>query len=447
MIDVSSRIKKAFQLDSINKEYYIYLPNIDSSSSGFNMLTNSEIADDSLQLTENLNSEEQLHYGRCEGNMIEFKMKYTPYSLVGQIIDVYMVLADYVTEPFVIGRYVVSEEKIENDRLTKTITAYDILSVLNTMDVTYWCYYLTFPMTLKALRDSLMEYVGQNQVEKTLINDDLIVQENPWQGDNEISFNKVMSDICEWSAVFGGIDRNGYFNYYSLTPTDNEETYPSETLFPSSKTFPKSIRGKNYYIDPHLIKDDMTWDNYICKPIDIIQVRNSENQAIFEYTIPNTTDMNIYVIKDNAFADHLSGEDLQKAVIRFAQAVYKVYYTPVKASIKMDLSLEVGDPITLTGSDGTRIPTYILKRTASGGIVAFDEIEATGKEEFENDVSDKASADSSAYEELADQINDVDDRLTNMEDDGPITILSVETLPETPKKNVLYLVQGNVYIR
>lgn len=445
MINVSSRIKKAFQSDSINKRYYIYLPNIDAKIAGFNTLTNTEIADDSLQLTENLNSEEQLHYGRCEGNIIEFQMGFTPFSLVGQIIDVYLILADYDAEPFVVGRYVVNDEKIENDRLTKTITAYDILSVLNEMDVTYWCYDITFPKTLKELRDSLMDYVGQNQVEKTLINDDIVIKSNPWQGENDITFNSVISNICEWSAVFGGVNRNGLFDYYSLTPTDNEETYPSAATFPSSNTFPKSIRGKNYYIDPHLIKDDLTWNNYICKPIDIIQVRNKDNQAIFEYVIPNTTDMNIYVIKDNILVNEMSTEELQKAVIRFAQAVYKIYYTPVNANIKMDLSLEVGDAITLTGSDGTRIPTFILKRTASGGIVAFDEIEAEGKEEFENDIGD--TTESSMYDELSDQLNDVDDRVTNLEDGGGgITIMSVTQMPEVPQKNVLYLVQGNVYI-
>ena len=446
MIEVSSRIKKAFQSDSIYKRYFIYFPNIDSERAGFNTISNSGIADDSIKITENLNNEDQLHYGRCEGNMIEFEMGYTPFSLVGQIIDVYMILADYDTEPFAIGRYVISEEKIENERLTKVLTAYDILSILNNLDVSYWCYNTTFPTTIKQLRNSILNYVGQNQVDKDLINDDIIVVDNPWTGENDITFNRVISSICEWNAVFGGINRTGLFDYYKLTPTDNTETYPSTGLFPSNSTFPKSIRGKNYYIDPHTIKDDMTWDNYICKPIDIIQVRDSENKSIMEYAIPGTTDMNIYVIKDNDLAGHFSTEDLIKAVTRFAQAVYKVYYTPVKANVKMDLSLEVGDPITLTASDGRRIPTFILKRTASGGIVAFDEIEATGKEEFENEVSDKAT-DEGMYDELAEQLNDVDDRLTNVEEGGGITILSVEALPEAPKKNVLYLVQGNVYVR
>lgn len=445
MINVSSRIKRAFQSDSMPKHYYIYFPNIDKTKSGFELVSNHDIVDNSFKLTENLNTEEQLHYGRCEGNMIEFAIQYTPYSLVGQIIDIYMILGDYITEPFTVGRYVIDSEKIENNRMTKTITAYDILSVLNELDVSYWCYSLTFPMTIKQLRDSLMEYVGQNQEETTLINDSVTLKENPWQGDMDISFNKAISPICEINAVFGGIDRTGAFKYYSLTPSDNEETYPSSITYPSDQIFPKSIRGKNYYIDPSLIKDDITWENYICKPIDIIHVRNKDNNPVLEYTIPNTTDANIYVIKDNYIVDVVDIEVLRAAIQRFAQAVYKVYYTPVEANVKMDLSYEVGDPITLTSTYGTRIPTYILKRTATGNMVAFDEFEATGKEEFEFDVSNTGDG-SSMYEDLSEQINDLGDRVSEMETEGTLTILSVAQLPETPKKNVLYLIQGNVFV-
>ena len=121
MIEVSDRIKKAFQNDSMPKHYFISFPNIDESAD-FNILTNSEIVEDSFKLTENLNSEDQLHYGRCEGNMLEFEMVYNAFSLVGQVIDVYLVLGDYDYEPFTIGRYIITEEKMSNDRKTKAIT-------------------------------------------------------------------------------------------------------------------------------------------------------------------------------------------------------------------------------------------------------------------------------------------------------------------------------------
>ena len=442
MIEVSDRIKKAFQNDSMPKHYFISFPNIDESAD-FNILTNSEIVEDSFKLTENLNSEDQLHYGRCEGNMLEFEMVYNAFSLVGQVIDVYLVLGDYDYEPFTIGRYIITEEKMSNDRKTKAITAYDILAVLNEVDVTYWCYNLTYPMTIKAMRDSLMEYVGQEQEDVTLINDLVILQSNPFEEHQDIKFSSVMPSICEWNAVYGGIGRDGKFKYYSLTPTDNEELYPSSETYPSSQTYPQSIRSKSYYIDPHLIKDDITWENYYCKPIDIIQVRNGNGVPVLDYTIPNTTDDNIYVIQNNFIVDVIDDNALIRSIENFARAVYKVYYTPCTANIKMDLSYEVGDPITLTTTDGTRISTFILTRTASGGMSAFDEIEAVGSEEFVNDIN---TNDDGMYDELQDEIDDLNDRVTDVETDGGITIISVTQLPEAPKKNVLYLIQGEVWV-
>ena len=50
------------------------------------------------------------------------------------------------------------------------------------------------------------------------------------------------------------------------------------------------------------------------------------------------------------------------------------------------------------------------------------------------------------YDELADEIDDLNDRVSDIEEDGGITIISVRTLPEAPKKNVLYLVQGDVWV-
>ena len=444
MINVSSKIKKAFQNDSMPKYWFVSFPNIDIEMSGFNLLTDTELVEDSIKITENLNTEEQLHFGKCEGNIFEFEMQYSSYSLTGEIIDVYLILGDYTDEPFTVGRYIITDEKISNDRLTKSITAYDILAVLNDMDVTYWYYTeISYPITIKEMRDSLFEYVGQEQLEMELCNDNIVLSKDPLENEIDITFNKVMSAICEWNAAFGGIDREGKFKYYSLTATDNEETYPSKGLYPSAETFPKSIKGKNYFVDPHLIKDDIQWENYYCKPIDIIQVRNSSGAPVLDYTIPNASgNTNIYVIQSNFITDAMDTNALLSATENFARQVYKISYTPCTANVKMDLSYEVGDPITLTTTNGTRINTFILKRTATGGISAFDEIEAIGNEEYENEI---VSGDDS-YDEIYEELDDLNDRVSDIETDGGITIESVRSLPEAPKKNVLYLIQGTVYV-
>jgi hypothetical protein len=439
MIPVSSRIKAAFQSDSMKKTYLIDFVNIGAT------ISNESIASESMTLTEPLCSEEQLHFGRCEAATFECEVAYSDFSFKGQIFDVYLILGDYEDEPFTVGRYVIDEETIENDRLSKSIVAYDIMYILNTLDVTYWAYTLAFPMTIKQLRDSLMEYVGQDQVDKTLPNDDILL-DGLVNMDNfsEVSFEQVMTAICEWNGCFGHINREGLFDYIFLPVADIEETYPSRETLPSHDLFPASVRSKNFFIPQNLTKSEMEWSNYMCKTVDIIQVRNNSGQIIREYGIPGkTTTSNVYVIQNNMLTDYISDSNLDTAIQNFANTIKGITYKPCDVSMKMDLSYEVGDPVTFTSFNGTRIPTYILKRTMTGDISAFDEIEATGYEEW---VNESPSIDG-MMGDMMDSINDLDQRVSDLEaGDGNIRIESVEKLPTSPEKNVLYLVQGKVVV-
>lgn len=443
MIPVSSKIKAAFQSDSMFKTYYLVFLNSDL---GIIRIDNTGLSSDGITLTEPMCSEEQLHYGRCEAATFEFEMKYVATSLVGQIFDVYLVLGDYFDEEdiFTVGRYIVDTEDVENDRSVKTVTAFDIMYVLNHLDITYWMYQLNFPITIKNFRDSLFEYVGQEQVEVELINDNAVLYQNPLDNQTDISFEAIMTGLCEVNGVFGHINREGKFDYKSLTAVDSEETYPGKATYPGSDLFPKSMRGKNYFINPHLIVSDISWSNYMCKTVDIVQARNSAGKVVLEYQLPNkTTNTNIYVIQNNWIIDAFENATLNEVIRNFAEFISKITYMPVDANVKMDLSFEVGDAITLTSTDGTRIPTFIFSRTMTGIVSAFDNFVATGYEEFINE----APSSDGAIEEIASEVSDLDDRVTALEGgDGNIQILSVKELPSAPRKNVLYLVQGKIYV-
>ena len=78
----------------------------------------------------------------------------------------------------------------------------------------------------------------------------------------------------------------------------------------------------------------------------------------------------------------------------------------------------------------------------TGDCSAFDEFESTGYEEWVNDPPDLNGAMSS----MMDSLTDLSDRVDALEqnEDGGLSILSVASLPEAPKKNVLYLVQGRI---
>lgn len=452
MIPVDPKIKAAFQSDNMTKHYTLIFPEVVNTETGKvekeeRRYSDANFVSDSITLSEPMCSEEQLRFGQCEAATFEIELGYFAESLVGRIFNVILVLGDY-NEPqyaFTVGRYIVDSEEIESDRNTKSITAYDIMYALNALDVTAFYYEVTFPITVKAFRDSLFEYVNQEQVVKTLPNDNVVLSNMSLDGETQITFETLITGICEWNASFGHINRDGKFDYKMLTPEDNEELYPSKETYPSHDLFPQSIRSKNYRINPHLIKSDITWENYMCKKVDTVQVRNKAGAQCYEYHIPErNTYTNIYVIQDNWLTDSFNSEDLQIATINFSEAIKDITYKPCDANVKMDLSLEVGDAVTLYGTDGTLIPTFILNRTMTGINVAFDEFEATGYEEW---VNESPSMDG-AVSELMDQVNDLDDRVTDLEsgEDHGITIISVEKLPEAPKKNVLYLVQGKIAV-
>lgn len=456
MISVDSKVKAAFLSDSTFKTYTLDFPEVktkeDKVDKEAKKIQNDEIISESITLTEPLCSEEQLKFGCCEAATFEIELAYEAESLEGRIFNAFLTLGDLTEDQYVftVGRYVVDEEEISDDRRSKTITAYDVLYVMNNLDVTAWYYTLEFPLTIKQLRDSLFEYVNLEQVSKKLINDDKILLNTPLDGETDIRFETIITGICEWNAVFGHINRQGKFDYISLTPIDNEEVYPSETLFPAHDLYPKSIRSKNYYIDPHYIKSDITWKNYKCKTVDTVQVRNKAGAAILEEHVEidgkkKDTYTNIYVIQSNWVTDAFDSQTLEAALHQFVEAIKDITYTPCEANIKMDLSLEVGDAITLTSTDGTRLPTYIMQRTMSGICHAFDAIEATGYEEWVNDPPDTDGAVSS----LMDDLTDLSDRVDALEQgygDGGINVLSVPSLPEAPKKNVIYLIQGRINV-
>lgn len=448
MIPVNAKTKLAFKTDSLRKSYHLEFPAV--SGRRAKTIGKNQIVGESATLTEPMCSEEQLKFGRCEACTFEIETEYEAESLQGRIFNAYLILGEEEDGddpiPFTVGRYIVDNEEVGDGRLTKTITAYDVMYILLMLDIKSFIYSVEFPISIKNFRNQLFSYIGQEQADKDLINDNLVMVNNPFIGQEDIDMETVITGLCEINACFGHINREGKFDYISLTPVDNSELYPSANTFPSRNLYPKSIKGKNYYIDPSLIQSDISWQNYKCKSADAVQIRNSAGSVIYDYYLPGKTSYtNVYVIQNNWVVDALDSAGVQSMALNFANAISKITYTPCNANVKMDLSLEVGDAITLTGTDGTKIPTFIFSRVASGICSAFDEFEATGYEEW---INDPPSTDG-AINEVIDDISDLSDRVTALEQgttEKALRIESVPSLPTAPEKNVLYLVQGRVNV-
>lgn len=96
--------------------------------------------------------------------------------LAGKKISVSVTLEGVDEAPFMMGVYKVDSDVPTADRRYRDIVAYDAMYDLLNAEVAGWYNSLTFPMTLRQFRDSFCAYVGVEQEEITLVNDDMVVE-------------------------------------------------------------------------------------------------------------------------------------------------------------------------------------------------------------------------------------------------------------------------------
>lgn len=130
-------------------------------------ITNTELHQESFELTESLCSESELTFGACEAAAVKFTISNIFTSLKDKWITVKIILDGNSDNSFILGRYKVVSDKPTADRIKREIEAYDALyDVINT-DVVDW-YNSILPttdtyITFKTFRDSFFAHFGITQ--------------------------------------------------------------------------------------------------------------------------------------------------------------------------------------------------------------------------------------------------------------------------------------------
>ena len=142
-----------------------YAPNVDkqliiTTDDGSVTITNTELHQESFELTESLCSESELTFGACEAAVVKFTISNVFTSLKDKWITAKMVLDGNSSNPFIFGRYKVVSDKPTADRTKREIEAYDALYDIINADVVGW-YNGILPntetyVTLKQFRDSFL---------------------------------------------------------------------------------------------------------------------------------------------------------------------------------------------------------------------------------------------------------------------------------------------------
>lgn len=334
------------------------------------LIENDRIVSESLQITESLSSDENMTFGSCEGTEVQITVADVTQDINGKEFSLTVEIGGY---ELALGIYTVKSFVRQSDRRKRKITAYDRMEWFN-RDVSDWYNNLSFPITIRAFRDSLCEYIGIQQGQVTLLFDTLQISKTiePQQ----LLGLDVLKAICELNGCFGHIDKTGQLVYVQLQQTG---LYPSETLYPEESLYPSEFGGDDKPVETiSTYKQPMTYEDYLVEGISSLTIRGEEGDV--GASVGNGE--NVYVMEGNFLVYGKTSVELLNIAQSLLQAVEGKMYRPATLDCNCMPWLEVGDAIIIPTKNDV-IETFLMKRTISGCQNMRDKIESTGSQTYE----------------------------------------------------------------
>ena len=367
MVRVTDTTKAAYKSDSTLKDVEVRIPAANIT------LTNSDILAESLELKEAIEESDNLSFTGC----IASSFKIECFNLVDDTLEGMWIEADIVahtvdpddeeTIPLFRG-YIDKVTNTTHEEFTTEIRAYDALYKICNADVTAWYNGLTFPITIKNMRNSFFTRVGVTQVDDYLPNDSMTV--NKTIDDKTISGQKIIKALCQINGRFGRINRAGKFEYVHLVE-GTEALYPREDLFPADDIYPADENAldqisKAYYTQ-------ISFENYTVAPITKVQLVNKEGQIAGR----SGSGTNIFTIENNPLIWGKTTAQLNSAALNLLNTVKGLWYVPSEVSAVGLPYVECGD-FVLMAARRSIVRAYVLSRTLKGIQALTDDYSAPG---------------------------------------------------------------------
>lgn len=414
-------------------------------------LDNSSVYEDSLVLQESLFDSNSIEFVGCISSKFKIELHGVKQDLKDKRI-VASISLDDDNDWITIFNGVVDSVKTELDRSFKEITCYDNLYFLAAnKDIASWYKGLSFPITMKALRNSLFSYIGIQQEEQELVNDNIVIKK---QYDPKLlNALDVIKNICQFNGVMGIINRKNKFEYrVPMTCSIESVSFPSMHTFPSLHIFPnKNASGESGSLVNNEWYMDMQYEDFVTNKITRVTFRNDDSDIGISYG----DGVNNYIIQNNIFAYGLSDAERLDAAKNVYKNVNNFQYRPVDlevlglpfAEVGCSYSFYVMDWLSGEGKKVTR--TFpLLNRTMKGIQKLTDSCGIDGEKNqsvFVTNLNVKVdllantkSLDNYYTKEETDQI------ISEMETPTGFDIVSVYTLSGNIKSNTLYCIQGGV---
>lgn len=348
-------------------------------------LGNKDIVTEKFELQDSLNSGHEIIFGSCEAACLKLQIATADKEYKGLWLDVWATIQDdsgdlmiddehflllsdgqkLRMQPYLhsqmIGRFKVVLDEPVSDRSWRNLTCYDQMYDVLRAEVADWYTGLTFPMTIKQLRDSFFTYLGIEQETVTLINDSLSVK-GDFVATSKLTGRSIIKAICELNGVFGHMNADGKMDYISI-PSAEDVEYA-------------------YYRD-----GTGTYERDVVEPITGIIARDSEDDA---GTTVGTTD-NVYIITGNPLVYGIEGTPaLTSALNALLTKISAVTYRPFTVQAYGNPCLPIGTSITLNTRDMV-VQSFIESRRLTGVQALKDNISAKGEKERLNDTIDLSS--------------------------------------------------------
>lgn len=466
-MQVSDEVKKAYHSDSAIKHLYISFPEFGTT------IEESQIYQESLRLSEMLIDRESIEFVGCIASKFKIQINNLKEDVKGKKITVLISTEDTTDNKIPLFNGIVDSAMRQSNKRIKEIVAYDELYTKGNIDVAGWYKSITFPATLRQIRDSLFAYIGITQVETELPNDGITIQKQ--YDPNTLQALSVVKAICQINGAFGIINRQGKFEY-RIPKKINKGSIVGRNLL-----LPFLLGGGSSGMtatEPFSFYKKVDYEEYSVKPVDKLTIRQSENDLGVTYGIGT----NNYIIQGNMFTYGLTSDVLNAIAAAVYENVKDISFIPFSADNNglpwVECGLDTVEYMVIDWNadfkERSEIPYkeesfYVLNRELSGIQALRDNYSAQGEEyqsEFITDlqtqidiIKQNAGTDVKEYVKDytydKDYINDnfynsgqIDDMFANFSSGGSkiVSLPSMEDYPSNPDSNTLYAVQGIVVV-
>lgn len=360
---------------------------------GTTTLTNSDILMESMSLRQSCNEESQFAIGNVYSS--EFQVSVfadAPASAyVGKSIVPTLTAVDGEgnTYPQKLGEFIIASAKLTSNRIHRELVCYDKLSPILQTDYSNWYNALSFPMTIKYIRDAFFSFVGIQQETISLPNDNIQVQLTyPF---DSLSGADLLKAICQVNGAWGFMDYDGKFKYSLVTKVTDNMLYPSETIFPSEVLFPGgniiSPDGSNAYQGGrNYVQGSLAFEEFKTVPITAVTV----TQTTGEISVTSGTDGNTFSVTENMLLYFVGETVMQTVADNLLANLEGLTYVPVSVKTAPTPWVEIGDWVCFE-CDNEILYFPVMQRTFSGITAVMDTFTATGTEYLQENANSQTN--------------------------------------------------------